>query len=81
MRFPSGLNAALWTMPVWPVSGWPIGWPDSASHTLTVLSSLPETMPPVGAKRQTLHRETVVPHLDLLAGGGVPHLDRLVRAA
>ena len=41
---PSGLNATLITAPVWPVSGAPIGWPVSASHSRTVLSSLPETM-------------------------------------
>ena len=27
MRWPSGLNAALTTNSVWPVSGWPIGLP------------------------------------------------------
>jgi hypothetical protein len=26
MRLPSGLNAALDTGPVWPLSGWPIGF-------------------------------------------------------
>ena len=41
---PSGLNATLITASVWPVSGAPIGWPVSASHTRTVRSSLPETM-------------------------------------
>ena len=41
---PSGLNATLFTASVWPVSGWPIGWPVSASHTRTVLSPLPEAM-------------------------------------
>ena len=29
-------------MPVWPVSGAPIGWPVSASHSRTVWSSLAE---------------------------------------
>ena len=33
MREPSGLNATLSTVPVWPVSGSPIGFPVSASHT------------------------------------------------
>ena len=37
---PSGLNATLHTTSVWPVSGWPTGWPVSASHSRTVLSSL-----------------------------------------
>ena len=41
---PSGLNATLDTASVWPVSGSPIGWPVSASHSRTVLSPLPETM-------------------------------------
>ena len=40
MRLPSGLNATLHTMPVWPVSGEPTGWPVAASHTRTVLSPL-----------------------------------------
>ena len=44
MRCPSGLNATLDTRSVWPVSGWPIGWPVSASHSRTVLSRLPETI-------------------------------------
>ena len=29
MRLPSGLNATLLTQSVWPVSGWPTGWPES----------------------------------------------------
>ena len=29
---------------VWPVSGWPMGWPVSASHSRTVLSRLPEAI-------------------------------------
>ena len=40
-RCPSGLNATLYTAPVWPVSGSPTGWPVAASHSRTVLSSLP----------------------------------------
>ena len=41
---PSGLNATLYTASVWPVSGWPTGWPVAASHSRTVLSALPEAM-------------------------------------
>ena len=37
---PSGLNATPLTQPVWPVSGWPTGWPVSASHSRTVPSAL-----------------------------------------
>src|SRR6476620_8152986 len=43
MRVPSGLNATLFTVLVWPVSGLPTGWPVSASQTRTLLSKLPET--------------------------------------
>ncbi len=54
---PSGLNATLSTASVWPVSGAPMGWPVSASHSRTVLSSLPEAMRgAVGAERHTGHR-------------------------
>ena len=35
---------AVHRRPVWPVSGWPTGWPVSASHSRTVSSSLPEAM-------------------------------------
>ena len=60
MRCPSGLNATLSTGSVWPVSGWPTGWPVSASHSRTVLSQLPETMRvPVGAERHADHRVRV----------------------
>jgi hypothetical protein len=44
MRCPSGLNAALVTVSVWPVIGSPIGTPVSESHCRTVLSWPPETM-------------------------------------
>ena len=47
-RCPSGLNATLNTVLVWPVSGWPMGWPVSAFHNRTVLSALPR---PGGARR------------------------------
>src|SRR5262245_1141275 len=44
MVFPSGLNAMLHTMLVWPVMiGWPTGWPVSVLHNCTVLR-LPEAM-------------------------------------
>src|SRR5438034_1290675 len=38
MRLPSGLNAALPTPRVWPLSGSPIGLPVSASHSRAVQS-------------------------------------------
>ncbi len=41
-RLPSGLKATLHTVPSWPVSGAPSGWPLSASQSRTVLSSLAE---------------------------------------
>ena len=57
MRLPSGLNATLDTESVWPVSGWPIGWPVSASHSRTVLSALPEAMRvPSGLNATLVHR-------------------------
>ena len=36
------------TQSVWPVSGWPTGWPVAASHSRTVWSLLPEAS---GARR------------------------------
>ena len=44
MRLPSGLNAALATAAVWPVSGSLIGLPLSASHSRAVLSQDAVTM-------------------------------------
>ena len=38
-RCPSGLNATLVTLSVWPVRGSPTGWPVSAFHSRTVVSS------------------------------------------
>ena len=61
MRLPSGLNATLDTAAVWPLSGWPIGWPVSASHTFTVLSSLPETMRLPSGLNATLYTASVWP--------------------
>ena len=84
MRLPSGLNATLDTVSVWPVSGCPIGWPVSASHTRTVLSSLPETMRLPSGLNATLVTASVWPVsgcADRLAGVGVPHPHRLVVAA
>ena len=48
-------------MSVWPVIGWPIGWPVSASHTRTVLSSLPETIRLPSGLNATLHTQSVWP--------------------
>ena len=43
-----------------PVRGWPMGWPVSASHTRTVLSSLPEAMRvPSGLNATLVHRAGV----------------------
>ena len=57
---PSGLNATLNTRSVCPVSGAPTGWPVTASHTRTVLSSPPEAIRrAVGAKRHAGHRAGV----------------------
>ena len=48
-------------MPVWPVSGAPIGWPVSASHSRTVLSPLPETIRLPSGLNATLNTESVWP--------------------
>ena len=74
MRLPSGLNATLNTPPVWPVSGWPTGWPVSASHNRTVLSSLPEAIRvPSGLNATRTPRHVTGQRLaDGLAGVGVP---------
>src|SRR5262249_61645328 len=37
---PSGLNATARTQLVWPVRGWPMGWPVVGSHSRTVVSEL-----------------------------------------
>src|SRR6478672_2689539 len=44
MVVPSGLNATLVTKLVWPGSGWPTGFPVTASHTRTDPSMLPEAI-------------------------------------
>ena len=82
-RCPSGLNATPITPPVWPVSGAPIGWPVSASHSRTVPSALARGQPvPVGAERHTAHRAGVAGErgADRLAGVGVPQPHRAVVA-
>ena len=84
MRVPSGLNATLDTVSVWPVSGWPIGWPVSASHSRTVLSQLPEAMRLPSGLNATLVTASVWPVsgvADRLAGGRVPQPHRLVVTA
>ncbi len=84
MRWPSGLNATLDTESVWPVSGGPIGWPVSASHTRTVLSALPETMRWPSGLNATLDTALGVAGqrlADRLAGVGVPQPHRLVGTA
>ena len=128
MRVPSGLNATLDTASVWPVSGWPTGWPVSrvpqphgvvvtaggdpravgaerhadhrvrvagqrladrvgrcrASHSRTVLSSLPEAMRVPSGLNATLSprpcgRSAAAPIG--LAGVRVPQPHRVVVAA
>ena len=44
LRLPSGLNAALDTMSLWPLSGPPIGWPVATSQMRAVLSRDAVTM-------------------------------------
>ena len=61
IRLPSGLNATLHTVSVWPVSGGPIGWPVAASHTRTVLSKLPETIRCPSGLNATLSTPSVWP--------------------
>ena len=82
MRLPSGLNATLDTVSVWPVSGWPTGWPVSASHSRTVLSKLPETIRLPSGLNATLITVSVCPVIgvaDRLAGVGVPQPQRAKR--
>ena len=72
-RCPSGLNATLFTAPVWPVSGAPIGWPVSASHSRTVWSSPARGQAvPVGAERHARHRAGVTGD-DLQGAGPLGH--------
>ena len=69
---------------MWPVSGWPTGWPVAASHTRTVLSALPETIRVPSGLNATLHTPSGVPGqrlADGLAGGRVPHPHRVVGTA
>ena len=82
-RCPSGLNATLVTAPVWPVSGSPTGWPVSASHSRTVLSSPAEASRcPSGLNATLVHRAGVAGErvADRLAGVGVPQPHRAVVA-
>ena len=67
-----------------PVSGAPTGWPVSASHSRTVLSSLPEAMRFPSGLNATLDTASGVAGqrcADRLAGVGVPQPHRLVVAA
>ena len=82
-RCPSGLNATPYTAPVWPVSGAPIGWPVSASHSRTVASALAEASRcPSGLNATLVHRAGVAGErgADRLAGVGVPQPHRRVVA-
>ncbi len=81
---PSGLNATLDTASVWPVSGWPTGWPVSASHSRTVWSALPEAMRLPSGLNATLVTASVWPVSGWpigLAGVGVPQPHRVVGTA
>ena len=83
IRCPSGLNATLNTVPVWPVSGAPMGWPVSASHSRTVLSAPPEASRCPSGLNATLNTVSVWPVsgcAEGLAGVGVPHPHRVVVA-
>src|SRR6476659_352375 len=61
MRLPWGLNAALDTAAVWPVSGSPICLPLSASQSRAVLSSDAVTMRLPSVLNAALHTEAVWP--------------------
>ena len=61
MRLPSGLNAALVTASVWPVSGSPICLPLSASHSRAVLSADAVTMRLPSGLNAALHTPSVWP--------------------
>ena len=78
---PSGLNATLDTVSVWPVSGSPTGWPVAASHSRTVLSELPEAMRVPSGLNATLDTASVWPVSGWPTGwpvAGVPQPHRLV---
>ena len=82
-RCPSGLNATPYTASVWPVSGAPIGWPVSASHSRTVSSSPAlASRCPSGLNATLRHRAGVAGErvADRLAGVGVPQPHRAVVA-
>ena len=64
------------TASVWPVSGWPTGWPVAASHTRTVASPPPEAIRVPSGLNATPFTAVCVPGqrlADGLAGGRVPH--------
>ena len=82
-RCPSGLNATLFTAPVWPVSGAPTGWPVSAFHSRTVPSPLAlASRCPSGLNATPSHRAGVAGErvAEGLAGVGVPQPHRAVVA-
>ena len=69
---------------MWPVSGWPTGWPVAASHSRTVLSALPEAIRVPSGLNATLDTASGVAGqrlADGLAGGRVPQPHRLVVTA
>ena len=81
---PVGAERHTGHRPVWPVSGAPIGWPVSASHSRTVLSQLPEAMRcPSGLNATLGHRVGVAGQrrADRLAGGRRPTPAPSCRAA
>ena len=84
MRLPSGLNATLVTTLVWPVSGWPTGWPVCrVPHPHRVVGTAGDDALAVGAERHTVHRARCGRSAARrrLAGVGVPHPHRLVPTA
>ena len=82
MRLPSALIATSSTPAMSALEEW-TSLPVLASHTFTVSSELPETMRLPSGLNATLVAPSVCPLRveDLLAGAGIPHLHRLVRAA
>ena len=84
MRCPSGLNATLYTVSVWPVSGWPMGLAGvGVPQPHRLVGTAGGDARAVGAERHAVHRVRVAGQrlADGLAGVRVPHPHRLVDAA
>ena len=80
MRLPSGLNAALTTIPSWPLSGSPIGCRLRRPRSAPSCLGRGDDALAVGAERGALAPVLVAPErlADRLAGRGVPDPRRLV---